>query len=126
MPSPGNVLARSLMARGQAFEMHLGDDDVSIRMPYPADMSVMDWGRHTELMERSYEFGRTELARLASAGKLDGLVDGRPPDRPLASCSDRHCQRVASGDEKGPLLRAAPNCQGEKVVRTPNDQTCSA
>ncbi len=76
VPSPGTVLARSLMARGQAFEMHLGDDDISIRMPYPADMSVMDWGRHTELMERSYEFGRTELARLASTGRLDGLVDG--------------------------------------------------
>ena len=67
-PGPGSVLIASLLARGRAFEMSLTDEDLSITMPYPEDMSLMDWSRHSELLERSYQFGKEELVRLKADG----------------------------------------------------------
>lgn len=67
-PGPGSVLISSLLARGRAFEMYLTDEDLSITMPYPEDMSLMDWSRHSELLDRSYQFGLEELARLRAEG----------------------------------------------------------
>lgn len=67
-PGIGSVLMRSLMANRQDFERHLRPEDLLMVLPFPADMGVLDWHRHTELMQATYAWARGEIARLAGAG----------------------------------------------------------
>jgi hypothetical protein len=36
--------------------------------PVPQDIGVLDWHRHTELMDRAYRWGLAEMARLRAEG----------------------------------------------------------
>ncbi len=66
-PSLGTVLLRSLMANRQDFERHLRPDDFLMVPPLPEDMSILDWGRHSELMDLGYRWCRSEIRRLSEA-----------------------------------------------------------
>ena len=63
-PGVGTVLMRSMMANRQDFERHLRPDDLLLVPPFPQDMGILDWHRHTELMDRTYRWGLREVARL--------------------------------------------------------------
>ena len=76
-PSLGSVLMRSLMANRQDFERHLETDDLMLVPPLPTDMSILDWGRHRELMDTSYAWCRAELQSLTSKRPL-ALQRARP------------------------------------------------
>lgn len=67
-PGVGTVLMRSIMANRQDFEQHLRADDLLLVPPLPEDMGILDWHRHTELMDSTYRWGLTEMARLAAEG----------------------------------------------------------
>ena len=67
-PSPGTVLMRSMMANRQGFERRLRPEDLLLVPPFPQDMGIMDWHRHTELMDRTYRWGMHEVARIKAAG----------------------------------------------------------
>ena len=67
-PGVGTVLMRSLMANRQDFEQHLRPDDLLLVPPFPQDMGILDWHRHTELMDSSYRWGLREMARLKAEG----------------------------------------------------------
>ena len=67
-PGLGTVLMRAMMANRQDFERHLRSDDVLLVPPVPQDMGILDWHRHTELMEATYRWGLCEMARLRSEG----------------------------------------------------------
>jgi hypothetical protein len=67
-PGVGTVLMRSLMAGRQDFERHLRPDDLLMVPPFPQDMGILDWHRHTELMDRTYRWGMREVARLRAEG----------------------------------------------------------
>jgi NTE family protein len=67
-PGPGTVLMRAMMANRQGFERRLRADDLLLVPPFPQDMAILDWHRHTELMERTYRWARHELARLKAEG----------------------------------------------------------
>jgi NTE family protein len=67
-PGVATVLMRSLMARRQDFERHLREDDLLLAPPFPPDMGILDWHRHTELMDRTYRWGMREAARLQAMG----------------------------------------------------------
>ena len=45
--------------------------------PFPQDMGILDWHRHTELMEQTYRWGLREAARLKGDGHpaLRGLAE---------------------------------------------------
>jgi NTE family protein len=68
-PNLGTVLMRSLMANRHGFDRHLQTDDLLLVPPLPADMSIMDWGRHTELMDSAYNWGREEIERNLALGR---------------------------------------------------------
>jgi NTE family protein len=63
-PHIGTVLLRSLMANRQDFERHLRPEDLLLIPPLPQDMGVLDWHRHTELMQSAYDWARPRLAQL--------------------------------------------------------------
>jgi hypothetical protein len=42
--------------------------DLLLVPPFPADMGILDWHRHTELMDRTYRWGMREVARLKAEG----------------------------------------------------------
>jgi NTE family protein len=63
-PGMGTVLMRSLMANRQDFERHLRPEDLLLVPPFPKDMGILDWHRHTELMDATYRWGLREMARL--------------------------------------------------------------
>jgi hypothetical protein len=63
-PGVGTVLMRALMANRQDFERHLRPEDLLLVPPFPLDMGILDWHRHTELVDSSYHWGIDELARL--------------------------------------------------------------
>jgi NTE family protein len=67
-PGVGTVLMRSMMANRQGFERRLRSDDLLLVPPFPQDMGIMDWHRHTELMDRTYRWGMREIARLMTEG----------------------------------------------------------
>ena len=66
-PGLGSVLLRSLMANRQDFERHLRTGDLLLVPPLPDDMSILDWGRHRQLMDASHAWCGGELARLATS-----------------------------------------------------------
>jgi len=67
-PSVGTVLMRSMMANRQDFERRLRPDDLLLVPPCPQDMGILDWHRHTELMDNTYRWGLREVARLRVEG----------------------------------------------------------
>jgi NTE family protein len=83
-PSMGTVLMRSMMANRQDFERRLRPDDLLLVPPCPQDMGILDWHRHTELMDRTYRWGLREAARLKAEGHP--VFGGSPADKaPLAA-----------------------------------------
>jgi NTE family protein len=68
-PGVGTVLLRSLMANRQDFERRLRPEDLLLVPPFPADMGILDWHRHTELMTATYHWAMVELARLKAEGR---------------------------------------------------------
>jgi NTE family protein len=69
-PGVGTVLMRSLMANRQDFERRLRPEDLLLVPPFPPDMGILDWHRHTELMTTTYHWAMGELARLRAEGRL--------------------------------------------------------
>jgi NTE family protein len=67
-PGVGTVLMRSMMANRQDFERHLRDSDLLLVPPVPSDMGILDWHRHTELMDLCYRWGMREMLRLRKGG----------------------------------------------------------
>jgi NTE family protein len=67
-PGVGTVLMRSMMANRQGFERRLRPDDLLLVPPFPQDMGILDWHRHTELMDSTYRWGMREIARLMTEG----------------------------------------------------------
>jgi NTE family protein len=67
-PGVGTVLMRSMMANRQDFERRLRPDDLLMVPPCPPDMGILDWHRHTELMDRTYRWGMREILRLRAEG----------------------------------------------------------
>jgi NTE family protein len=67
-PGVGTVLMRSMMANRQDFERHLREEDLLMVPPVPQDMGILDWHRHTELMDRTYRWAMREVVRLRAEG----------------------------------------------------------
>jgi hypothetical protein len=59
---------RSLMVNRQDFERHLTPRDVLMVPPLPRDMGILEWGRHSELMDIAYRWAMTEIPRLQAEG----------------------------------------------------------
>lgn len=62
-PSLGTVLMRSVLADRHSFERHLQKSDTLLVPPLPADMSILDWTRHGELVRATREWMAAELLR---------------------------------------------------------------
>jgi NTE family protein len=79
-PGPGTVLMRAMMANRQGFERRLRAEDLLLVPPFPQDMAILDWHRHTELMDCTYRWAMRELARLRAEGHraLGVPVEGAP------------------------------------------------
>jgi NTE family protein len=86
-PGPGTVLMRSMMANRQGFERQLRAEDLLLVPPFPQDMAILDWHRHTELVDRTYRWAMPELARLKGEGHraLGARAESEPA---LASGAD--------------------------------------
>lgn len=67
-PSLGSVLMRSLLANRHGFDRHLQASDLLLVPPLPTAMSILDWGRHSEVMARAYEWGLVEIDRVRGEG----------------------------------------------------------
>jgi NTE family protein len=67
-PGLGSVLMRSLMVNRQDFERHMTPRDLLMVPPLPRDMGILEWNRHTELMESAYRWAITEIPRLQAEG----------------------------------------------------------
>jgi hypothetical protein len=67
-PPLATVLMRSIMANPHMFEQHLRRDDLVMMPPLPEGMGILDWHRNAEVVESSYGWGKTEIARLRAAG----------------------------------------------------------
>ncbi|MGD9804175.1 MAG: patatin-like phospholipase family protein [Hyphomicrobiaceae bacterium] len=67
-PSLGAVLMRSMLANRNDFERHLQESDLLMVPPVPAGMSILDWGRHGELMQAAYVWGLNEIGRARTHG----------------------------------------------------------
>ena len=63
-PGPINVLMRSLESRREDFKRHMRPSDVLLTPPMPPDMGILDWHRHTEMMEAAHRWGLSEITRL--------------------------------------------------------------
>lgn len=63
--APGlmTVLMRSLMANRQDFTRTMGEEDLLVIPPVPEDMGFLDWHRHSELVELSYQWAISEFER---------------------------------------------------------------
>ena len=81
-PSVGTVLMRSMMANRQGFERRLRPEDLLLVPPFPQDMGIIDWHRHTELMDSTYRWGLREVARLEADGH-PALGAGQAAEAPL-------------------------------------------
>jgi NTE family protein len=77
-PGVGTVLMRAMMANQQEFDRHLRPEDLLLVPPVPPDMGILDWQRHTELMDRTYRWAMHEIARLQTGGHpaFDGCDGG--------------------------------------------------
>jgi NTE family protein len=78
-PGLHTVLLRSLMANRQDFKRHLTREDVVLVPPVPADMGLLDWHRHTELMETACSWAREELTRLGEQHPSFPMLAGTAP-----------------------------------------------
>ena len=58
---------RSLMANRQDFNRQLKQGDVLMVPPIPANMGILDWHRHSELVRNAYWWGLEEVQRLKRA-----------------------------------------------------------
>jgi len=67
-PGLTTVLMRSLMANRQDFRRSMGPDDLLLMPPCPVDMGILDWHRHTELVEMTYRWGMEEISRHKAEG----------------------------------------------------------
>jgi NTE family protein len=67
-PGLGSVLMRSLMVNRQDFERHMTPDDLLLVPPLPPDMGILEWERHSELMQLAHAWARAELPRLRQTG----------------------------------------------------------
>jgi len=67
-PGVGTVLMRSLMANRRDFERRLRPEDLLLVPPFPPDMGILDWHRHSELMDATYRWALLEVARLRKEG----------------------------------------------------------
>ena len=67
-PGLGSVLMRSLMVNRQDFERHLTPRDLLMVPPLPPDMGILQWSRHTELMQSAYRWAMAEIPRLQAEG----------------------------------------------------------
>ncbi len=78
-PAPGltTVLMRSLMANRIDFNRQLKPGDLLMVPPVPAQMGILDWHRHAELVENTYRWGLDEMARLKT--ERHPIVDGANP-----------------------------------------------
>jgi NTE family protein len=89
-PSVGTVLMRSMMANRQDFERHLRPDDLLLVPPFPQDMGILDWHRHSELVDRTYRWALGEVARLKAAGHLAlGAAPAASAEAPAAPAAVR-------------------------------------
>lgn len=61
-PGPQAVLMRSLMRETQDIAADLQPGDRLLSFPVPADASLLDWSRHSELRWAAYEFACEALA----------------------------------------------------------------
>jgi NTE family protein len=66
-PGLTTVLMRSLMANRNEFKQQLKPNDALLVPPIPADMGILDWHRHTELMRDAYWWGVEEVDRMRRA-----------------------------------------------------------
>ena len=60
-PGIGTVLLRALVAHRRDYERHLTADDLHLKPPLPADMGLLDWHRHRELMDGAYAWAKDTL-----------------------------------------------------------------
>jgi NTE family protein len=67
-PGLTTVLMRSLMANRHDFNRTLKPDDLLMVPPIPEDMGILEWHRHTELVEAAYAWGLAEVARVRETG----------------------------------------------------------
>ena len=66
-PGIRTVLMRSLIAGRQDFLRHLDQDDVLMVPPMPEGMGLLDWHRHTEVMDNAFHWAKAEIERLREA-----------------------------------------------------------
>ena len=59
---------RAMMANRQEFERHLRPEDLLLVPPIPPELGILDWHRHTELMQSTHLWALHELARLQADG----------------------------------------------------------
>jgi NTE family protein len=65
-PGIGTVLLRALIAHRRDYEQYLGAEDLHLKPPLPADMSLLDWHRHGELMENAYAWATKVLTKVGT------------------------------------------------------------
>jgi hypothetical protein len=57
-----------MLANRNDFERYLQDSDLLMVPPVPAGMSILDWGRHGELMRAAYAWGLKEITYARAQG----------------------------------------------------------
>lgn len=67
-PNLRQVIVRALMANRHGFERHLRPTDTLLVPPLLEKMSVMDWGRHRELYEATYDWALGQVDELRTKG----------------------------------------------------------
>ena len=67
-PGLTTVLMRSLMANRHDFNRQLKSGDLLLVPPIPDDMGILDWRRHTELMDMAHRWGHLQIAQLEETG----------------------------------------------------------
>ncbi|HEU4380460.1 MAG TPA: patatin-like phospholipase family protein [Hyphomicrobiaceae bacterium] len=80
-PGVGTVLMRAMMANRQEFDRHLRPEDLLLVPPIPPDLGLLDWHRHSELMQGTYQWAVHELARIQAAGHPALASSQRPPSQ---------------------------------------------
>jgi NTE family protein len=65
------VLMRSLMANRRDFQRHLEAEDVLLVPPLPKNAGILDWHRHSELVEAAYRWTLEELRRREAESRPD-------------------------------------------------------